>query len=348
MIRTLYQRRTSFALPLLLVACTLRTLAAELPEAPQTPVALAPTTAASLTGAITDTDGAAIPNAHISITQPAAPTATTLTTPEGHFTFINVAPGPYTLSITADGFSLAHIAGNFDPGATSDLPAIVLTVASSTNINVNASQTDIAQAQVEIEEKQRVLGVFPNFYVSYLTDSEPLNAKQKYQMALVTMVDPVTFVFTGAAAGIQQADHLFNWGQGAQAFGKRYAAAYGTVVTSTLLGNAVLPVLLKQDPRYFYKTDGTVPARVLYALAMSVVCRGDNQHWQPDYSGIGGGAMASALSNLYYPAVNRSGTRLILEGTAIGIGASALQNVIQQFLVRRLTPHTHDATLAPP
>jgi hypothetical protein len=347
-IRTLYPRRTSFALPLFLIAGTLRTVAAQLPNAPEPSVAVAPAIAASLTGWVTDTDGAAIPNAHVTITQPVNPPTSTFTTPEGQFTFINLAPGAYTLSVTAAGFSLERTIGDLEPSATSELPAIVLVAASTTNVSVSASQTDIAQAQVGLEEKQRVLGVFPNFYVSYIPDPEPLDARQKYDLALRTMVDPISFVLNGVTAGVQQADNLFDWGQGAQGFGKRYAAAYGTFLTGTLLGNAVLPVLFKQDPRYFYKTDGTVASRIFYALAMSVVCKGDNHHWQLDYSGIGGGVMASALSNAYYPAVNRSGARLIVEGTAIGIGANGLQNIIQQFLVRRLTPHTHDTASTPP
>jgi hypothetical protein len=351
-IRALYRRRTSLTLPLFLIAGTLPALAAELPDAPQPsiqPAAIAPATNVSLTGSVTDTDGAAIPDARITITQPVNPPNSTVTTSDGQFTFTNLSPGAYTLSVTAAGFSLSQTIGDLQPGETSEVPAIILAAATSTtNVNVSASQSDIAQAQVEIEEKQRVLGVFPNFYVSYIANPEPLDAKQKYQLALRTMVDPISFVLTGVTAGIQQADNLFDWGQGAQGFGKRYAAAYGTFLTGTLLGNAVLPTLFKQDPRYFYKTDGTVRARILYALAMSVVCKGDNHRWQPDYSGILGGVMASALSNAYYPAVNRSGARLIVEGTAIGIAGAGLQNVIQQFLVRHLTPHTHDLASTSP
>jgi hypothetical protein len=344
----------SFPLALLVLAGTMRTLAAQLPNtsaspsSPATAAATLPASTASLSGSITDSDGAVIPDAHITLAQPSHPSANTLSGADGQFTFTNLWTGTFTLSVNAAGFSPTHITGALQSGETREVPSIVLAAAASTDINVTASKTDIAQSQINFEEKQRVLGVFPNFYVSYLANPQPLDAKQKYELALRTMVDPVSFLLTGVTAGIQQAGDIYAWDQDAQGFGKRYAAAYGTFLTGNLLGNAVLPALLKQDPRYFYKTDGSVRSRILYALAMSVVCKGDNHRWQPDYSGIGGGIMASALSNAYYPAANRNGAGLIFANAAIGIGASGLQNIIQQFVVRRLTPHTHPATLAQP
>jgi hypothetical protein len=302
----------------------------------------------SVTGAVADRDNAAIPGARIVLTQPNLPTAETTTAPDGKFAFATVAPGPFTLAISAAGFSPTQISGTLQPAESRDLPTIVLLPATTTYVNVTASQSDIAEAQINLEEKQRVLGVFPNFYVSYIPNPVPLKPRQKYELALRTMVDPISFVLNGVTAGIQQADDIYNWGEGAQGFGKRYAAAYGTFLTGTLLGNAILPTLFKQDPRYFFKADGTVKARILYALANAVICKGDNHHGQPDYSGILGGAMAYGLSNAYYPAPNRSGVRVIAEGTAIGIGVAGIQNIIQEFLVRKLTPHTHPTTTPQP
>jgi hypothetical protein len=312
------------------------------------PAHAAPPDAPSLTGTVADRDNASIPDARIVLTQPNLPTAETTTTSEGLFSFPSLAPGPFTLAISATGFSPTQLSGSLLPGEARDLPTIVLTAATTTDVSVTASRADIAEAQINLEEKQRVLGVFPNFYVSYISDPVPLVPKQKYELALHTMVDPISFVLNGVTAGIQQADNIYDWGEGAQGFGKRYAAAYGTFLTSTLLGNAVLPTLFRQDPRYFYKGNGTVKARVLYALANAVICKGDNHHWQPDYSGILGGMMAVGLSNAYYPASNRTGAGPFFEGTAIGIGIAGIQNVVQEFLVRKLTPHTHPTVTTQP
>jgi uncharacterized membrane protein YeaQ/YmgE (transglycosylase-associated protein family) len=109
-------------------------------------------------------------------------------------------------------------------------------------------------------------------------------------------------------------------------------------LVGTMVGGAILPSLLKQDPRYFYKGTGSTRSRILYALANAVICKGDNGHWQFDYSGILGDLAAGGISNLYYPASSRSGGGLI-ENTLIGIGGSGVANLFQEFLIRKLTPH---------
>jgi hypothetical protein len=339
------RRLSTLALPLVLFACAQITLAAELPSAPS------PQLSATLSGTITDRDGDSIAAARITLTldpQPTAPARTAITTPDGRFTFANIPPGPFRLSIAATGFAPHQTSGVLQAGESRELPDITLSSASTTNIEVTASQVDIAEAQINEEEKQRVLAIIPNFYVSYESNPAPLAPKQKYELALRTLIDPVSFALNGVSAGIEQATNTYAWGQGFQGYAKRYAAGYGNILTDTLLTNAVLPVLFKQDPRYFYKGTGSIHSRVLYAAANSFICKGDNHHWQPNYSGIIGSLAASGLSNVYYPAPNRAGAALTFEGAAIGTGITAIQNLFQEFLVRKLTPHLPHSTPANP
>src|SRR5208282_4381345 len=152
-------------------------------------------------------------------------------------------------------------------------------------------------------------------------------------------IDPVNFAITGVVAGAQQAtDQFSGYGQGAQGYGKRYGASYADLVSGTFIGGAILPSLLKQDPRYFYKGTGSVRSRLLYAIANSVICKGDNGHWQANYSSILGSLAAGGISNLYYPSTDRSGASLTFETALIGTGESAAANLFQEFLVRKLTP----------
>src|SRR4029077_10209307 len=145
-------------------------------------------------------------------------------------------------------------------------------------------------------------------------DAAPLSSKQKFELAWKSTVDPITFGVTGAIAGIEQAENRFSgYGQGAEGYGKRFGASYADLVTSTYIGGAILPSLLKQDPRYFYKGTGGKRSRILYALANSVICKGDNGHWQANYSGILGSLAAGGISNLYYPAKDRNGAGLTFE-----------------------------------
>ncbi len=323
-------------------------VAAPAPNAilPQSPSqATAPALPGSISGTVIDSQGAVIVGARIALsrsdTNPPADAAQpfALSSDQGEFTLPNVPPGPFTLSITATDFMPQHASGTLHPGEDLPLPAIVLNAAASTTIQVSASQAEIAQAQIGEEEKQRVLGLIPNFYVSYIPNPVPLSPRQKFELALRTIIDPVNFVLIGAAAGIEQDNNTYAWGEGAQGYAKRYAGAYGTFFTGTLIGSAALPILFKQDPRYFYKGTGSVRSRALYAIANSVVCKGDNHRWQFNYSAVLGGLAAGALSNLYYPAANREGIALAFEGAALGTGITAVSNLFQEFLVHKLTPH---------
>lgn len=220
------------------------------------------------------------------------------------------------------------------------IPQITLTVAATvTEVRVEPTQTELAEIQIKDEEMQRVFGLVPNFYVSYIPDAAPLTSKQKFTLAWKDTVDPVTFGVTAAVAGIEQATNQYGgYGQGAEGYGKRYGAAYADLVTSTFIGSAVLPSLLKQDPRYFYRGSGSARSRFLYAIANSVICKGDNKRWQANYSNILGNFASAGISNLYYPAKD-TGVGLTFETALIDTGAAAAANVFQEFVSRKLTPN---------
>ena len=77
------------------------------------------------------------------------------------------------------------------PGEKLILPEFRLSpAATTTNIQVSVSQLEIATEQLQVQEQQRVLGIFPNFYSSYIWDAAPLSAGQKYQLAVHSLVDP--------------------------------------------------------------------------------------------------------------------------------------------------------------
>jgi hypothetical protein len=262
---------------------------------------------------------------------------------DGGFSFADIAPGAFQLTVTATGFATRTFSGTLYPGEIERLPPMALEVAAAiTEVQVGLTRAEVAEVaeqQLKIEEKQRVLGIIPNFYVSYVPHAAPLTAKQKFKLAMRTVVDPFTFLVVGGTAGVEQAqNHFFEYGQGAEGYAKRFGANYADTVTGTFIGGAILPSLLKQDPRYFYKGTGSTQSRFLYAIGMSVICKGDNGHWQPNYSGILGSLAAGGISNLYYPAIDRDSAALTFDNTAIGIGSSAISNLLQEFVIRKLTP----------
>jgi len=295
----------------------------------------------SISGVVVDQSGAVVAGARVKLTResPAA-SQEILTGEDGQFSFFNVAPGTFQLSITMPGFAAKTSSGVLQSGNNYTVLQITLVVAASTaEVQVLPSRVEVAEDQIKAEEKQRVLGVIPNFYVSYDHHAVPLTSRQKFELAWKTVIDPVNFGITGVIAGIQQADNDFSgYGQGAAGYGRRYGAAYGDFLTGTYIGSAILPSLLKQDPRYFYKGTGTVRSRILYAVANAVICKGDNGNWQPNYSSILGSLASGGISNLYYPAKNRNGADLTFENALIGIGATAAANILQEFVIKKFTP----------
>jgi Carboxypeptidase regulatory-like domain len=269
---------------------------------------------------------------------------------EGQFFFANIPPGPFQLTFASDGLTSKTVAGTVEPAKTYTVPPVTLTVATQvTEVRVGLPPAELAEEQVKEQEKQRVLGVIPNFYVTYEQDAAPLPAKLKYKLAWKTTVDPFTLVAVGAVAGLNQAgDRWSGFGQGMSGYAKRYGATYGDVAIGTFMGGAVLPSLLKQDPRYFYRGKGSKASRLLYALSASVICKGDNGHWQPNYSNVGGNLAAGAISNLYYPARDRNGANLVFTNAAIRIAETAAANVLQEFLIPRLTPERRGRSTSQP
>ena len=267
------------------------------------------------------------------------PAMTQTTDADGAFRFTNVPPGGFRLTLTSTGFATQVVTGTLHAGETFDAHDVVMTVASaSSDVHVTASREDIAQAQIKIEETQRVLGIVPNFYVAYDHNAVAMTTRQKFALTWRSDIDPVTLAATGMIAGFEQAENILpGYGQGAQGYAKRFGAGYADTVINTFIGSAILPSLLKEDPRYFYKGTGSVKSRFWYAIANSVICKGDNGKWQPNYSAIVGGLASGAISNLYYPAGD-DGWVVTFEGAAIGTATGAIQNLFQELLVKKLTP----------
>jgi len=289
-----------------------------------------------------DQSGANITGAFVKLTREGESTGQEVPTDEdGKFYFLNVPPGPFHLTFTSSGLAPRDLAGTLDPGESYVTPLMMLSVATQvTEVRVSLTPVEVATAEIKEQEKQRVLGIIPNFYVSYSPHAAPLTPKLKFELAWKSSTDPFTFVAVGMVAGFAQAgDRWSGYGQGAQGYAKRYGAIYGDVVIGTFVGGAILPTVLKQDPRYFYKGTGTKKSRLLYALESSVICRGDNGRRQPNYSSILGNIAAGGISNLYLPSNDRNTAGAIFSAAFIRMGEIAVANVFQEFVVPKLTPN---------
>ncbi len=297
--------------------------------------------AGHLTGTVTDVNDDPVPGATVVLAGPLpGDPRTVVANDNGFFEFNDLEPGtPYHVTISAQGFAdWTSPAVILAPGQYLILSGSKLQIAQAlTTISVAYTAEEIATQEVKIEEQQRVFGIIPNFYVVYKPDAAPLTTKLKFKLALRTSADPVTLIGVGVLAGLNQAAvDAPNYRESWTGYGQRYGAAAADGLSDIMIGGAILPSLLHQDPRYFYQGTGTNKSRALHALSNPFICRGDNGHWQPNYSTMGGDLASAALANLYYPRSNR-GAGLVFGTFLINTSERMFTSLVQEFIVGRFT-----------
>jgi hypothetical protein len=295
---------------------------------------------ARITSTVVDPNNDTVPGATIVLEGPLLKNSrTALSDEHGFFEFDDLDPGTYTVSISATGFSnWTSPAITVKAGQYVILPSSKLKISEQlTSVSVVYSPVEVATKQVKIAEQQRVFGIIPNFYVVYDHDAAPLTTKLKFHLALRTAIDPITLIGIPVLAGINQAGDVPDYPQGFKGYVQRSGAVAADGFSSIMIGGAILPSLLHQDPRYFYQGTGSNKSRALHALSSPFICKGDNGRLQPNYSSMGGDLASAALSNAYYPKSNR-GIGFTFGNLALSTGERMLGAVIQEFILRKLTP----------
>ena len=311
------------------------------PGARNTAAAAQEASTANISGTVIDLNGDVIPGATVVLeSADRSDSRTVISSGTGAFQFDLLKPGvAYSVTVEAAGFEAwKSSAVTLNAGQSYILLDVRLKLPMQVaSVTVSASPVEIATEQVEAAEHQRVFGIFPNFYVSYDRDPAPMTTKLKFRLAYKADSDAVTVAGVAFMAAVYQAGDLPDYGQGWDAYGKRVAAGFADTSTDIFLGGAILPWLFHQDPRYFYQGTGTTKSRARHAAFSPFVCRGDNGKAQPNYSSLLGDLSSGAISNLYYPESNR-GAGLVMQGFAITTGVRMVNSLIQEFVLRKLTP----------
>ncbi len=295
--------------------------------------------AGHITGTVTDTNGDTLAGATVVLQGPGLKDPLKFLSDDyGFFEFKQLDPGTYRVTITAPDFAdWTSPDLVLNPGQYLILTGTQLQLAQvTTSVSVVYTPEEVALEQVKIEETQRVFGVIPNFYVVYDAHPAPLTTKLKFHLALKTSTDAFTILGVGTLAAINQAGGTPGYVQGWKGYGERFGAVAADGFSDIMIGGAILPSLLRQDPRYYYQGTGTNKSRVLHAISSPFICRGNNGRLQPNYSSIGGDLGSSALSNLYYPPSDR-GVGLVFQNFFISTGERMLSGLVQEFVLNRVT-----------
>ena len=321
----------------LLLLIVIGALAVAVPMSAQSFTA-AGTKTGTILGTVVDTTDDPIPAANVILQGPAVDRLTAVTKDDGGFAF-NQAPAgvAYQITVTAEGFADWNSSIEVEPGENKTLPEIKLRIlAVQRAVTVSYSSKDVAAQQLKAEEQQRILRFIPNMYVVYEPHPEPLTTKMKFHMAYKDLSSPVFFARVAAWAAVQQANNTPHYGQGAEGYGKRLGAGFADATTEDLFGNAILPSLLHQDPRYFYQGTGTNWSRARHAMFAPLICKGDSGKSQPNYSTWGGALISSAISTAYYPGANR-GAGHVFSTFGVGMALHVGSSLAQEFIFDRFT-----------
>ena len=188
------------------------------------------------------------------------------------------------------------------------------------------------QEQTTGVSNDRLFWTLPNFLTVNSTHVPPLTTGQKFKVVARGTFDPVEYPYIAFLAGISQAeDSEPGYGQGAAGYGKRYGAAFTDNAIENFMTGAILPSLLKQDPRFYQSGRGGFGRRLGYAMSRILVTRSDSGHTQFNVSEVGGSAISAAISTYsYHPSGDRTwGNAASVWGTQVGWDTVTL--VVKEF-----------------
>jgi hypothetical protein len=189
----------------------------------------------------------------------------------------------------------------------------------------------VSGAQPKNKSSERIFGIVPAYNITDVRNAAPLTPRQKFGLFAKGALDPFPVVAYSLQAGVSQAtDTHSGYGQGSVGYGKRFGAALLDGTSARFFGTYAFPSLLRQDPRYFRKGDGSSRSRVRYSITRGFVTRADSGKGQPNWSNVFGKFTSAGLSNLYYPSEDRGAT-LTLTRVAISLSYQTLGNFAIEF-----------------
>jgi hypothetical protein len=181
------------------------------------------------------------------------------------------------------------------------------------------------------DESGRIFGVVPTYSITDARSLPPLKSREKFRLFVKGTLDPFPFVVYATQAGVEQARNTHaGYGQGAAGYARRFGAALGDGTSARFFSTYLFPSLLRQDPRYFRKGEGSGWSRAGYCISRAFVTRGDSGRTQPNWSNVLGKFTGAGLSNLYYPREDR-GASLTLSRVAISFSYQMLGNLAIEF-----------------
>lgn len=311
---------------------------------PDAPSAMVQATA-TVSGFVKDVGETPVGGARVELLGLAGAARETTTDDGGEYRFEGVEAGPYTVLVKAEGLAEGSAQVMVPSSGSVSVPAFALKLETVNSTVEAVGQKELAELQIHQEEKQRILGVIPNFYVAYDPNTVPMTQGQKLQLASRTLIDPVTFVAAGISAGVNQATQTpEQWGKDWPGYGQRYGAQMVGALAGVGLSGFVIPAIFHQDPRYFYKGTGTKTERAKWAVKQAFEQKNDKGKWGPAFSNILGDVGSSLVTVAVYPHQDIDWGTTVGEDFGLSFAGEAFGNLMQEFVVPKLHRHKKQPT----
>ena len=199
-------------------------------------------------------------------------------------------------------------------------------------------------------EDKRIFGVLPNYRTAEMSAQyQPISDGHKIKIALKDSFDyPLIFVAAGYA-GIYQADNQHpEFGQGIKGYGRRFGTGYADQVIGNMMTEGFMPIVFREDPRYFRMGEGKFSTRLWYALNRIFVTKTDSGATTFNFAEIVGNGIGAGIGLSYYPDSRDFGDYAQNWWTACGTDAAS--QVLKEFWpdVKRWWYNKHHRAAAPP
>jgi hypothetical protein len=182
------------------------------------------------------------------------------------------------------------------------------------------------------KQTKRILFIVPNFRaVSVDQELPPLSAKQKFKLSLQDSFDYSSFVYVGIVAGIAQAQKSYpDFHQGGAGYGRYYWHAFADSVGENAFTEFIIPVVAREDPRYYTLGRGGALKRTVYSVGRLAITRTDKGNETFNFSEVVGAGASAGISNLYYPSDYSTWTKTG-QKWATQLAVDGLSNIAKEF-----------------
>ena len=145
------------------------------------------------------------------------------------------------------------------------------------------------------------------FFPDIASSTESLSPGQKFQLFVDNSISVHTITWAMLGSSVGQADNSpTGFGQGWDAYAKRFGSSMGRSASSEFFGTFILASALHEDPRFYPEVNPGFFHAVKYSVQRVFVTRNDDGRDVANVHGLLAPAMAEGLANVYWPDRNRT------------------------------------------